>query len=286
MSLLKASTSALAEEENVTCNSPSQISTATGSTSSSYRFGASPSLTDDDIDMLRSQATMIQWTVQIKRTPGRVGMQVIETMDGSAATVLHVRPRGQVATWNERNPSEAVRAGDIILQVNEVRVGARELMEAIMDEEPVLTMRLARYVQFPAIIDRHSKLGLGLVEDCLRLVDLEEGSASTSYNEAVPPELKLLPGDRIAVCNGRRLESDIRKQLAQAPRVELVLHRPVPGAAVHRKEKNMDAKASISKSGRAVAKSLVKAFKTSVGFKNKMSEPVDLIEDQPLLEEC
>mmetsp|Transcript_8991 Transcript_8991/g.12401 ORF Transcript_8991/g.12401 Transcript_8991/m.12401 type:complete len:262 (+) Transcript_8991:52-837(+) len=222
---------------------PSKASTASGNSSDGSSGADSHGLhslaSNEDADALRSESTMMQWTVQLShRKKGRVGMQVVETMRSSKAVIMAVHAGGQIAAWNSRHPNEQVRAGDVILQVNDVTCGAREIMEEIVRPREKLILRLGRYVTFPVRMQSQYPGGLGLVEDHLRIVRVEpESSASHYCNKAVtPPEFWLWPGDRIVACNGYESEQEIRANLRQADRVNMLVQRHIPGAKVDTKE--------------------------------------------------
>jgi len=165
-------------------------------------------------------------------------MQVVETMRSSKAVIMAVHAGGQMAAWNSRHPNEQVRPGDVILQVNDVTCGAREIMEEILRPREKLTMRLGRYVTFPVRMPSQYPGGLGIVEDHLKVIRLEAGLAASKYcnKEKTSPEFWLWPGDQIVACNGYEAEQEIRANLRQAERVNMLVQRPVPGAVLEANE--------------------------------------------------
>jgi len=196
------------------------------------------SVTNEDADDVRSESKMMQWTIQLQRKKGRIGMQVTETMQGTRAVILGVHVGGQIAQWNARHPDKRVRPGDMLLQVNDVTSGARCLTEEIMRETRTLTLRLARYVSFPLhISNRAAGERLGVVEDHLTVIEVVRGSLMDlhcSY-DVTPPEFWLRPGDRIIACNGYESERDIRSELHQAQQIEMIVQRTTPKSSTETK---------------------------------------------------
>mmetsp|Transcript_58810 Transcript_58810/g.108626 ORF Transcript_58810/g.108626 Transcript_58810/m.108626 type:complete len:290 (-) Transcript_58810:199-1068(-) len=194
---------------------------------------------NEDADALRSESRMVQWTVHLHRKKGRIGMQVTETMQGTRAVILGVHAGGQIACWNARHQDKQLRAGDLIMQVNDVTSGARALTEEIMRETATLTLRLGRYVSFPVHIPSRPRGDrLGIVEDSLTVIEVVQGSVVDLHRtkDMAPPEFWLRPGDRIVACNGYESEREIRSDLQEAEQIEMLVHRPIPRTATETKE--------------------------------------------------
>merc|ERR1719330_426032 len=128
----------------------------------------------------------------------------IDLIDGISAVVVDIKD-GAVKSWNEKNPAQAIRVNDRIVQVNGAKLEANALV-ANLKTETLWVLEVQRPVLFTVCISRADAPSLGMDlryapnGTTLMITQIGEGPMQ-DWNRAHPKE-EVCRHDRIIQLNG------------------------------------------------------------------------------------
>lgn len=184
-----------------------------------------PSSSAWPIKLETGTVTQKEFSVTITKVPGKhlgLGLDILDQV----SAVVDLVDKGPVREWNREHPDLQIKLGDRIVEVNDTRGQAREIVQRFR-EDMTLKMVLRRPKEVMVTFIKTKELGLQLhfsqESSALLILEVAEGHVR-DWNDANKGR-GVRPGDRIVEVNGIRGKApDLMEQIRENDELELLCH--------------------------------------------------------------
>jgi len=142
-----------------------------------------------------------QWEVKLDKKVGPIGMKV-GTTNPTHMVCEQIISDGTVDVFNKSNPSQALKVGDSIVQVNDVK-GDSEKMVAEMKAQSVLKLSMYRVSTHTVLLAKTGPLGLRIDSDRGVVKAVLNPGLAYEYNKSCAPGKSVSTGDAVTFVNGQ-----------------------------------------------------------------------------------
>jgi len=141
-----------------------------------------------------------EFEVEVQRQKHGLGLDV-DKVDGKTMLVTKVKD-GPIKDWNDLRKGVGVKLGDRIVSINGVRDDVEVMLQELAKNQKFI-LQIVRVTELRIEIAKTEKLGIDVDHasgSYLLITRIKEGPVS-AYNENMPHDLRLYPGDRIMEVN-------------------------------------------------------------------------------------
>lgn len=175
--------------------------------------------------------------IALDRSHGDAVGLAFDVLDEARCIISEVKPQGLVAEWNRTaSPSQLVKPGDHIAEINGKPGNGREIASKLMDWASKMRLRLQRPKTFHVKFSKKGKvLGVSLAAhdtskpsgeaatDVLLITAVNEGGAVAAWNKEGSSSDKVSAGDRIIQVNGKTNQTGMLEGLKTSEEVDMVV---------------------------------------------------------------
>eukprot|EP00930_Biecheleria_cincta_P043383 TRINITY_DN29797_c0_g1_i1.p1 TRINITY_DN29797_c0_g1~~TRINITY_DN29797_c0_g1_i1.p1 ORF type:complete len:318 (-),score=63.05 TRINITY_DN29797_c0_g1_i1:68-1021(-) len=175
--------------------------------------------------------------IALDRSSGDAVGLAFDVLDEARCIISEVKPQGLVAEWNRTaSPSQLVKPGDHIAEINGKPGNGREIASKLMDWASKMRLRLQRPKTFHVKFSKQGKvLGVSLAAhdtskaageaatDVLLITAVNEGGAVAAWNREGSSSDKVGAGDRIIQVNGKTNQTGMLEGLKTSEEVDMIV---------------------------------------------------------------
>lgn len=175
--------------------------------------------------------------IALDRSNGDAVGLAFDVLDEARCIISEVKPQGLVSEWNRTaSPSQLVKPGDHIAEINGKPGNGREIASKLMDWASKMRLRLQRPKTFHVKFSKKGKvLGVSLAAhdtskpsgeaatDVLLITAVNEGGAVAAWNKEGSSSDKVTAGDRIIQVNGKTNQTGMLEGLKTYEEVDMVV---------------------------------------------------------------
>lgn len=175
--------------------------------------------------------------IALDRSNGDAVGLAFDVLDEARCIISEVKPQGLVAEWNRTaTPSQLVKPGDHIAEINGKAGNGREIASKLMDWASKMRLRLHRPKTFHVKFSKKGKvLGVSLAAhdtskasgeaatDVLLITAVNEGGAVAAWNKEGSSSDKVTAGDRIIQVNGKTSQTGMLEGLKTSEEVDMIV---------------------------------------------------------------